>query len=37
MKRFNVRFTADAEADLLRLFDFLLEQDHLIQNIHIQC
>lgn len=27
MNRFRVRFTADAEADLLRLFDFLLEQD----------
>ena len=27
MKRFRVRFTAEAEADLLRLFDFLLEQD----------
>ena len=27
MKRFRVRFTAAAEADLLRLFDFLLEQD----------
>lgn len=28
MKRFKVRFTAEAEADLLRLFDFLLEQDY---------
>ena len=27
MTRFRVRFTAEAEADLLRLFDFLLEQD----------
>ena len=27
MNRFKVRFTPDAEADLLRLFDFLLEQD----------
>ena len=27
MTRFKVRFTPDAEADLLRLFDFLLEQD----------
>ena len=27
MNRFKVRFTAEAEADLLRLFDFLLEQD----------
>ena len=27
MKRFRVRFTPEAEADLLRLFDFLLEQD----------
>jgi len=27
MKRYKVRFTPDAEADLLRLFDFLLEQD----------
>ena len=27
MSRFRVRFTPDAEADLLRLFDFLVEQD----------
>ena len=27
MKRYKVRFTPDAEADLLHLFDFLLEQD----------
>jgi len=27
MSRFKVRFTPEAEADLLRLFDFLLEQD----------
>jgi len=27
MTRFTVRFTPDAEVDLLRLFDFLLEQD----------
>ena len=27
MKRYKVRFTTEAEADLLRLFDFLLEQD----------
>jgi len=27
MTRFRVRFTPEAEADLLRLFDFLLEQD----------
>jgi len=27
MKKFVVRFTAEAEADLLRLFDFLLECD----------
>jgi len=27
MKRYKVRFTPEAEADLLRLFDFLLEQD----------
>lgn len=27
MSRFKVRFTKGAEADLLRLFDFLLEQD----------
>ena len=27
MNRFGVRFTPEAEADLLRLFDFLLEQD----------
>lgn len=27
MTRFTVRFTPEAEADLLRLFDFLLEQD----------
>ncbi len=27
MKSFNVRFTPEAEADLLRLFDFLLEKD----------
>jgi plasmid stabilization system protein ParE len=26
MKRYKVRFTPEAEADLLRLFDFLLEQ-----------
>ena len=26
MKRWRARFTADAEADLLRLYDFLLEQ-----------
>ena len=28
MTRFKVRFTPEAEADLLRLFDFLLEQDY---------
>jgi plasmid stabilization system protein ParE len=28
MKSLNFRFTAEAEADLLRLFDFLLEQDY---------
>lgn len=28
MSRFRVRFTPDAEEDLLRLFDFLLEQDY---------
>ncbi len=27
MKRFAIRFTEEAEADLLRLFDFLLERD----------
>lgn len=27
MTRFKVRFTPEAEADLLRLFDFLLQQD----------
>ncbi len=27
MRRFKVRFTPEAEDDLLRLFDFLLEQD----------
>jgi plasmid stabilization system protein ParE len=27
MSRFKVRFTPAAEVDLLRLFDFLLEQD----------
>ena len=27
MSRFRVRFTPDAEADLLSLFDFLVEQD----------
>ena len=27
MSRFKVRFTPEAEDDLLRLFDFLLEQD----------
>ena len=27
MSRFKVRFTPEAEADLLRLFDFPLEQD----------
>ena len=27
MTRFRVRFTPEAEADLLRLFDLLLEQD----------
>lgn len=27
MTRFRVRFTREAETDLLRLFDFLLEQD----------
>jgi len=27
MTRFRVRFTTEAEVDLLRLFDFLLEQD----------
>jgi plasmid stabilization system protein ParE len=27
MKNFVVRFTEEAEADLLRLFDFLLERD----------
>ena len=27
MNRFKVRLTSEAEADLLRLFDFLLEQD----------
>lgn len=27
MKKFAVRFTPEAEADLLRLFDYLLERD----------
>lgn len=27
MKRYSVRFTPDAEDDLLRLYDFLLEKD----------
>lgn len=27
MKRFKVRFTPEAEDDLLRLYDFLLEKD----------
>lgn len=27
MKRYRVRFTPDAEDDLLRLYDFLLEKD----------
>lgn len=27
MKRYKVRFTQEAEDDLLRLYDFLLEQD----------
>lgn len=27
MNRFKVRFTPEAETDLLRLFDFLLERD----------
>ena len=27
MSRFRVRFTPEAEGDLLRLFDFLVEQD----------
>ena len=27
MSRYKVRFTPEAEADLLRLFDFLIEQD----------
>ena len=27
MNRYRVRFTADAEDDLLRLYDFLLEKD----------
>ena len=27
MNRYRVRFTPEAEADLLRLFDFLLEKD----------
>jgi plasmid stabilization system protein ParE len=27
MKRYRVRFTHDAEADLVRLYDFLLDQD----------
>lgn len=27
MKRYKIRFTPEAEADLLRLFDFLLEQN----------
>lgn len=28
MTRFRVRFTQEAEEDLLRLFDFLLQEDH---------
>ena len=27
MKRYKVRFTPEAEADLLRLYDFLLDKD----------
>lgn len=27
MRRYTVRFTEDAEADLIRLYDFLLEKD----------
>ena len=27
MKRYKVRFTVEAEDDLLRLYDFMLEQD----------
>ncbi|TMG83107.1 MAG: type II toxin-antitoxin system RelE/ParE family toxin, partial [Betaproteobacteria bacterium] len=27
MKRYTVRFTPEAEDDLLRLYDFLLERD----------
>ena len=27
MRRYRVRFTPEAEADLLRLYDFLLERD----------
>lgn len=27
MKRYHIRFTPDAEDDLLRLYDFLLEKD----------
>ena len=27
MKKYRIRFTPDAEDDLLRLFDFLLEKD----------
>ena len=27
MKKYRVRFTPDAESDLLRLYDFLLEKD----------
>ena len=27
MKRYRIRFTPDAEDDLLRLYDFLLEKD----------
>ncbi|MEW6689758.1 MAG: type II toxin-antitoxin system RelE/ParE family toxin [Pseudomonadota bacterium] len=27
MRRYKVRFTPEAEADLLRLYDFLLEKD----------
>lgn len=27
MKRYNVRFTPEAQDDLLRLYDFLLEKD----------
>lgn len=28
MNRYRVRFTADAEDDLLRLYDFLLDKNH---------